>query len=187
MRTAAEVGERALRISGDMAVLQFGDQFAFICLPLVAKSLEGIGLGDGLLHERFFLRTQFHHLVLNGGKAGVVDDHALGGHHVIVESVLDSRSYTELDTRIEFLQRLGHEVRRGVPESVLRFGIVPLVQLNSRIGLDGLVELYDLVIDTGAKDVLRETGADRLSNLKRRHTAFVLTDRVVRKSNFNHI
>ena len=59
---------------------------------------------------------------------------------------------------------------------MLCLGILPFMQLDSRIGGDGVVKLYYLVIDTRAKDVLRQTTADRLSNLQRRDAALVFTD-----------
>ena len=74
-----------------------------------------------------------------------------------------------------------------MPEGVLGLSVLPLVQLNCGICRDGLVEFYDLVIQAGTQDVLRQTAADTLSNLQRRHAALVLTDRVVRESDFNHI
>ena len=159
-----------------MPVLQLGYQLAFIRLSFVAKSLEGIGFGDGVLYYLLFLRAELHHLRLDSGKIGILDNHSLGGHDVVIETVLDGRTDTELDTRIEFLQRLRHEVGRGMPEGMFRLRVVPFMQLDSRIPGNRVVELYDLVIDTCAEDLLRQTRADALCYLQRRDAALILTD-----------
>ena len=108
VRTLTQIGEITLRIGGDMTVLQLGDQFAFITLSFVAEGLQGIFFGDRTFLKLLFLGAQLHHLVLNGCKTGVVDHHALRRHHIVIEPVLDSRTDTELNTRIQLLQRLRH-------------------------------------------------------------------------------
>ena len=61
------------------------------------------------------------------------------------------------------------------------------MQFNRCILGNRIIEFDNLIIDTCAKNVLRETGADALRYLQRRDTALILTDRSVRKCNFNHI
>ena len=74
-----------------------------------------------------------------------------------------------------------------MPESMLRLLVLPFMEFDTTVRLDGEIEFYDLVIDRCAKNVLRQTTADRLSDLQRRHAVFVLTDASIRKSDFNHI
>ena len=192
MRTAAEVGEGPLRVGRDMPVFKVVNQFALVVLTPLAELLERIGFGDGFLHQLFFARTQLHHLCLNSGEVAILNHLSLSGIDIIVETILNSRTYTELNTRIQLLQRLRHQVRRGVPEGVLRLGVVPFVQTDVAVLGKRRVQLRNLPIiiigclNTGNKNVLCQTTADTLSHLQRRYAALILTDTTVRKSNFNH-
>ena len=186
VRTLTQIGEVTLCISGYMTVLQLRNQLTFITLSFVAKRFQCLCLGDGFLHQCLFLRAQLVHLVLDSRKVRILDNYALRRHHVVIESVLNSRTDTELNARIQLLQRLCHQVRTGVPESMLCLRIIPFMQLDRAILGNGIIELYDLIIDTCAKNVLRQTTADTLSYLQRRHAVLILTDTPIRKSNFNH-
>ena len=161
VRTSTEVGESTLCIGGDMSVLELRDEFAFICLSFRAELVKCVCFGDRLLAELLFLSAKFHHLGFDSREVRVLDGLSFGWHHIIVETILDSRTDTELDTGIELLQRLRHEVRRGVPKSMLSLSIVPLMQFDSTVGCEGLIEFHYLellcviVFDRSHKDILR--------------------------------
>ena len=133
VRALTEIGEVTLGIGGNSAVLQLGDEFAFITLPLISKCFHSIRLRYLRTNDGLFLRAELHHLRLDSGEIGIFDDYSLGGHDVVIETALDSGSDTELDTRIEFLQRLRHEVGRGMPEGMFRLRVLPLESLNTSV------------------------------------------------------
>ena len=176
-----------------MSVLKLRNEFAFICLSFRSELLQCVCFRDSLLAELLFLSAELHHLGFDSREVRVFDGLSFGWHHIVIETILDSRTNTELDTRIELLQRLGHEVRRGMPESMLSLSIVPLMQFDSTIGGEGLIEFHYLkllcviVFDRSHKDILRQTSADRFSHLERGNSTLVLTDSSVRELNFNHI
>ena len=109
MRATAQISKCTLRISCDVTVFQFGNQLAFISFSTVTKHLQSICLGNVLSDNRFFLSHQFSHLFLNGRQVSFLDSR-FTRVHIIVETVFDSRTYTELDARIEFLQSFGQQV-----------------------------------------------------------------------------
>ena len=75
-------------------------------LPLVAEELQRVGLADVGTHDVLVLLHEFHHLLLNLGEVSVGQGVATG-IDVIVETVLDGRTDTKLDARVELLQGLG--------------------------------------------------------------------------------
>ena len=113
--------------------------FALVGLSGSAKLLEGIGLGHLVSHHGFLLAGQFLHLRLDLAEVALLDALAAGQEHVVEESVLDGWSESELDAGIEFLQRLGEQVCRCVPEGVTAFLIVPLVEGDAGVLVDGSV------------------------------------------------
>ncbi len=128
VRTTTQVGERALCICGDVAVLKLGYKLALIFLATVTEHLQGIVLRDVCTHDRLFFLGQLNHLGFDSGEVGRCDGVAIG-IDVVVEAILNGRTDTELYARIQFLKSFGEQVGRRVPESVLAFGIVPLEQL----------------------------------------------------------
>jgi hypothetical protein len=144
VRPPAEVGESAVGIEGDRPVLQVADQLAFVGVALFGEVPERVGLRDLGAHQRLLLTCELRHLGLDAGQVGFGDGD--GGIHVVVESVFDGGADTEADARIEGLERLGQQMRRRVPESVFALGIVPFEEFDSRILLDGTLEIDDLSV-----------------------------------------
>ena len=75
-----------------------------------SKLLQRISLSHLLANHGLFLASQFLHLCFNFGEIALLDHLAVLQQHVIEEAILDSRSETELDARIEFLQGLCQQV-----------------------------------------------------------------------------
>jgi hypothetical protein len=54
-------------------------------------------------------------------------------HHIVEETCLNSGTEAELDAGIEFLQSLGKQVGRSVPEGVLTLVVVELIKFDGGI------------------------------------------------------
>ena len=181
-----EVGEVALGVGRDLAVLELGDELALEGLALGAELLEHLSLGHVATHDGLLLAGQLHHLLLDLGEVGLLDVLAIGRHDVVVEAVLDGRTDAELDAGIELLQRLGEQVGRRVPEGVLALVGIPLVEIDGGISGDGTCHVPHLVAQLGHEHILCKTRADRLSHLEGRYAILILPDRLVGKSQFDH-
>ncbi len=134
MRTTAEVGERTLCVGGDVTIFEVVDKLTLIVLSPFGELLQSIFFGDGCTHELLFACHELLHLLLNLLEVSIFEGYAFGWIDIVVEAILDSRTNTELDTWPKLLECLCHQVRRGVPESVFSFGIVPLVEHEGSIG-----------------------------------------------------
>ena len=135
VRAAAEVGEIAVGIERNGAVFEGLDQFDLVGVALLGELFERFGLGNLAADERLFLTGQLHHLGFDSRKVGFGDRH--GRVDVVVETVLDGRTDAELDAGVERFERFGQQVRRGVPEGVLALFVLPLVELDGGIFVDG--------------------------------------------------
>ncbi len=109
VRSAAEVGEVAVLVEGDGAVLEVADEFALVLVALLGEVLESLGLADLGAYELLLLAGELDHLVLDGLEFGL-NELMAAEIDVIVESVLDCRSDTELDARIESLESFCHKM-----------------------------------------------------------------------------
>ena len=151
MRTTTEVCEVTLGIGSDRAILQvLIDMFTLIGLTIGGEFLQGIGFCHLAAHHRFLFTGQFLHFVLNLRKVTFLDLLTIGQQHIIEEAILDSWSETELDARIQLLQSLCQQVRTGMPEGMLSFLIIPFIESNRCILVDGSVQLHGLTIHTAA-------------------------------------
>ena len=109
VRSAAEVGEMAVGVVGDGAVGEFADELALVLVTSLLEVLESVGLGHVLTDEVLLLAGQLKHSLLDLGEISVGDLTA-AQIHIIVESVLDGRSDSELDAREYVLKGLRHQV-----------------------------------------------------------------------------
>ena len=151
MRTTTEVGKVTLCIGGDGTVFKvLLNVLALVGLAVGSKLLQGIGLGHLLANHCFFLGSQLLHFFFNLGKIALLDHFAVGQQHIIEESILDSRSETKLNARIQLLQSLGQQVCRCVPEGMLTLLVVPLIERNGSVLVDRTVQLYSLTIHSAS-------------------------------------
>ncbi len=167
-----------------MAVLEFVDEFALEALPAVAEELQRVGLADVAAHDGLLASHQFGHFFLNLLKVGT-RERVLARVDVVVESVLDGGTYTKLNAVVEFLQSLGQQVCRCVPEGVLALGILPLEQLDLAVLTNGARDVPRLTIERRCQHVACQASADALGNLQRRDAALKLLDVSVGKLNVN--
>ena len=135
--------------------------------------------------DRLFSGCQFGHFGLDGCQVGLLD-YRLARVYVIVEAVLDGGPDAELYARVHLLQRLCQQVRARVPEGVFALGIVPFVEDDSRILVDGACQVIGLTVDTTREHLLRKALAYALCYLKTGHSGLVLADRTVGKSDLYH-
>ena len=168
-----------------MSVLEFGYQFALVFLAAVAEHFKRVGLGDVGADNGFLAACQFQHFFLDTRKIfgcqlmfARVD--------VIIEAVFNGRTDTEFHAGVQFLKRLGQQVRRRVPESMLALGVVPFEKLQRGIALDGACEIPFLAVHRCGKDILGKARRYAAGNIKRRHAGLILLHAVIGKSNVYH-
>ena len=187
VRTTAEVGEVALGVSGDGAILQILLYvLALVVLAVGLELLECVGLGDILPHHGLIPLGQLHHLGFYLGKIVLGDDIAGLRHHVIEETILNGGAKTELYARIKLLQSLGQKVSRRVPKGMLALFILKLVELYGGILVDRTVQLYGLAIDPARYNVAGESRRYALSDLQTRDSLLVFANGAVGESDFYH-
>ena len=73
-----------------------------------------------------------------------------------------------------------------MPEGVLAFLVLKLVQGDGGISVDGTVKFYSFTIYSARYNVAGESRRNALGDLKASHSLFVFTNGAVWKSNFNH-
>ena len=110
------------------------------------------------------LFAQFQQPLLDLGEV-LVGDLVLARIDVVVETVLDGGTDTELHAGIQFLQRLGQQVCRAVPESVLAFRIIPFEQFYPGVSLHRACQVPFLAVDFSSQNVGRKARADALGYL----------------------
>ena len=113
VRPAAEIGELALRIEGDVALGRV-DELDLVALALGLEAALRLVGGDLLALPGSALLQLALDLGLDLLEILLAD--RLGELEVVVEAVLDRRPDRDLDARIEPADRLGEQVRGGVAE-----------------------------------------------------------------------
>ena len=159
VRTFTEVGEVALSIGRDAAVLEvLLDVLALIGLSSSLELSQAVGLAYFLAYNGLVLVGQLEHLVFNLLEVAFANLFSVGKQHIVEESVLDGGTEAELNARIELLQSLGEEVGTGVPEGVLALFVLELIELDACVGVDGTVEFRGFAIHATGNDILCQTG-----------------------------
>ena len=187
VRTTAKVGVSTLCVGRNLTVFEFFNEFVLVSLTTVGKELNSVSLWDVFTNECILLLHEFLHLLFNLRKVFFADAHALRGHHVVVETVFNSRTDTKLSAGPNFTDCFSHQVRRSVPKGVLRFSVFPLVEVDGSIFENGAVQLHRFAIHAACQHVLCKTTWNTFRNLQTSNAALVFTNATVRKSNFNHI
>ena len=73
-----------------------------------------------------------------------------------------------------------------MPVGILPFGVIPLIELQLGILLEGTHQVPNLTIDPSGEDILLQARADIASYIPRRRTHGVLTLTAVRERDFYH-
>ena len=99
VRATAQIRKSTLRISSNVTIFQFRDQFTFISFSTITEFCQCIRFWNTFSHNSFFLCYQFCHFSLNRRKVRFFNS-SLTRIHIIVETVFNGRTNTELNTRI---------------------------------------------------------------------------------------
>ena len=130
--------------------------------------------------------SQLQHFLLDSAEIRFRNLTVVTQVNIVVETVLNGRSDAEFHARVEFLQSLGQQVCRRVPEGVLSFGVVPFVEFDFSVVLNGARKVDSLVIDIDRQNLFCQSGADALGNLHTGNTAFKFASAAVGKCYFYH-
>ena len=84
------------------------------------------------------------------------------------------------------LERRGQQVRRGVPESMLRLRFVPFVEPDGGAVFDRFLNIPALSVHGRGKGLLRQSRTNRFGDLKRRDACCELTAAAVGECNVDH-
>ena len=104
MRTAAKVGERAIGVERNRAVLQCLDQLNFVLVALLGECTQRLSLSYLGAYDSLLRASQLQHLLLDTRQVALGDGH--GAIDIVVETALDSGTDTELNTGVQCLQSL---------------------------------------------------------------------------------
>ena len=170
MRPGAQVGELALPVEGDLRLRrQCLDQLHLVRLVLhqgdrlVTRQRETLQR-QILLHDLF-------HLGLDRRKD--LRRHADLGIDIVIEPFVDRRADRQLRGRVQPLDRLRHDVRRGVPKHLLPVMIVEGQDLDRRVRRQRRAQIDDLAVDAcGARAAVqshRQRPAERIYRGVLRH------------------
>ena len=73
-----------------------------------------------------------------------------------------------------------------MPEGVFGFGVVPLVEFDFGVGVDGFLDVPEGAVHRSGEGLFGQTGADGFGNLERRGSRGILTTAAVGKGDVNH-
>ena len=110
MGSAAEVGEMAVGVVCDGTVLKLADELALVLVSLLLEMLHGFRLGDIDPGVILLLAGELKHPLLYLREVSV-RDLVTSEIDIIIETILDGRSDTELDSGEQVLKSLSHKVR----------------------------------------------------------------------------
>ena len=139
VRSTAEIGKIAILVECNLAVLEFADKFELVLVTFLREIFYCIFLGDMGAFELLLTACKFQHLLLDSREIRV--GKLLSAKvNVIIESVFDSRSDTELHTRIKGFESLCHKVGRRVPENMFSFLVFPFQQPYGAVLLNRCIQ-----------------------------------------------
>ena len=157
-----------------------------IFLSIGSEFLYSIRLRDVMTNDLLVLLSKFAHLLFNLWEVILRDCLTLCRHHVIEETILNSWSESELNAWVKLLQSLCKEVGRSVPEGVLTFFVIELVQCDGSVLIDRTIEFCCFAIYTARYNVTGESRRNALGDLKTSYALLVFTNGTVWESDFNH-
>ena len=133
-------------------------------------------IGKALLHVNIIVKA-----VLNGRAA-------FGGHHIIIETIFNSRTNSQLNIFIlvQTLHSLSKNMRCSMTEGMTSPFILKGQKLNSSILVQYCCQIHNFIINTYSQNLLSQAVADRLYQLQGSNTCLCFSDRSIRHSQFNH-
>ena len=122
MRSTAQIRELPLGIEGNLSVSQPLKQFQFVRVALLGEIFDGLSFGNFLTFKRCSRGGEGLHFFLNHLKI-IARKRIISKIDIVIKTLLNRWTYTQLDPRIEGLQSLRKQVSTAVPKS----GFTPLV------------------------------------------------------------
>ena len=138
-----------------------------------------------MANQFFLLGSQFSHFLFNGRQVTFLN-HSLTRIYIIIESVFDSRTDTELNARIQFLQCLSQQVCTCMPEGMLSLFVFPFIKNEVCIFVDRTIQIHSFTVHPTSQYILCQTGTDAFCNLQTSNSFVILANGAVRKSYLNH-
>ena len=166
-------------VKRDGPVLEAFQQVQFVLIPFFLEVSQSISLAHFAADVGILLLGQFHHFGLDGRKV-FVRDGVLTEVHVVVKTVFDGWPYPELDTGVQRLKRLGHQVGRTVPHRALAFVVAPGQQVERGIFVDAALRIPHFAVDLSGQHVAREALADAHGYVQCGRAVFDLLYRSIR-------
>ena len=187
VRTTAQVSESTLCVSGDCAILKILiNMFALISLSVSIEFSQCVSLCDILAYHRLVFLCQFLHLCLDGGEIVLAYCNTLRRHYIVKETVLYSRSETELYARIQFLEGFCEQMSRCMPESMFTLFVFKFIKNKISVLQNRTVEFHCFAVYTTRYHITGKSRRNALCNLQTGHALFVFMNNTVRKSDFYH-
>ena len=186
MRSAAQISETSWFIICYGTVFKLIDKLYFVLIAFLGEIFQCVGLANVNTLKCLFFLGKLEHLFLDLHKVFFGQCH-VAGVDVIVETVLDSRTYAEFHAFVKLLDSLSHEVSRRVPHCSFSLRVVPCKQLNISVLVDWTSCIPHLVIHLCWQHVASQAFADAFGNVHWRYARFKLSDSTVRKCNIYHI
>src|SRR6266550_2680090 len=185
MRPAAEVGEVALLVEGDLAIGAI-DQLDLVGLALAHEAAARLLARYLLAVPLSPFGDLFLQLRLDPFEIGFRD--RLWEVEVVIEAVLDRWPDRDLDARIESADGLGEQVCGRMPKDIERVRVV-LVPRRQDLDLlavpEGLAQVLNLAVPANQNRLLGELWPDRGSGLEAGRAVRKFKFRVVGKDDFH--
>ena len=182
---AAEVGESALRVEGDRAVLEILEQVELVFVSFLLEVSDGLRLRHVAPDVLALLLGQLQHLLLDRRKILVAED-VVAEIDVVIEPALHGRSHPELHARVECLERLGHQVRTAVPQGALGPFAAPGEELQGHVTPEGTLGVADFPVHFSGQHIPGKAFADVTGDVHGRGAVFGLADGAVGEGNLDH-
>ena len=138
-----------------------------VLLALVLEQADGVVAVDHLAREFFPACHDLAHLCLD--RAEVLGCEWFVPSEVVVESVGYRRPDGHLGAGIQFLHRLGQNMRRIVADQLQRVGIATGDEHNVGVALDLSGQIHQLAVELHGEGGAREARADRFRHRRARH------------------
>ena len=171
VRPAAQVGELALRVQGEILVGRDRfDDLGLVFLAHAAEELDRLVAAHQRTRDRMRFLDDLVHLGLDCRQVLRRERPLIG--EVVVEAVFDDRADGYLRARMQALHRLRQQVRGGMTQHVERLG--RLVGDDGELGVlfDAMREVDQLAVNLAGQRGLGKAGTDRRGDIAHRHGLF---------------
>ncbi len=183
--TAAQVGEIPLPIQGNL--LPFGnrlDDLGLVVLAQLAEITNRVGAGHDQTGDRQILLDEFGHAFLDRRQV-FRGERALVGK-IVVEAVLHHRPDGHLGIGEQLFDRLGQQVRGGMPDDLQAFRILVRHDGEIRVLLDAIGGIHQLAIDLAGERRARQPGTDGFGHLRHGHGVVELASGAIGQADGRH-